>query len=230
MNNVQQLLVQCMRGLVARVSTHVVHAHVCAGHARGRIRPRHGILQCVRNACAMHTPMHGTASVPIPHTCNAVVHVMPMLKFACRPAPCRLGKLALPLLLQYVIYSSSHMINTGFVGHLQDPVMLSSMVLATSLSMATGYSIISGIASATETLCGQAYGAKNYQAINDTLQRALLICGLACIPISFAWVNAEWILTHLGQPQDIAVGAARCVLGHAGPFGCSALCFVRRWG
>lgn len=51
---------------------------------------------------------------------------------------CRILALALPLLLQYSIGHLSHMIDTAFVGHLDDPVMLSAMVLGGSFSMAAG--------------------------------------------------------------------------------------------
>lgn len=37
----------------------------------------------------------------------------------------RLTKLAAPLLLQYIIHNASSNMNTGFVGHLRDPVLLS---------------------------------------------------------------------------------------------------------
>ncbi len=69
--------------------------------------------------------------------------------------------------------------------------------------------IINGVASASETFCGQAFGANNYPALQATLQRALMIVALTCAPISLAWLNAEWILVHLGQPEAIAHGAAQ---------------------
>jgi len=43
----------------------------------------------------------------------------------------------------------------GFVGHLQDPVLLSSAVLANSLYNVTGLSLMSGLSAGMETLCGQ---------------------------------------------------------------------------
>jgi len=120
----------------------------------------------------------------------------------------RLGKLAFPILLQYITANVTYLVNTGYVGHLSKPELLSGLVLAASLSTATGYNIISGISTATETVCGQAYGAKNYKALNETLQRALLICAAACVPISLLWNNAETVLVDLGQPANIAAGAA----------------------
>ncbi|MEW5311442.1 MAG: hypothetical protein WDW38_003157 [Sanguina aurantia] len=109
----------------------------------------------------------------------------------------RILALALPLLLQYSIGHLSHMIDTAFVGHLDDPVMLSAMVLGGSFSMAAGYSIISGLASASETLSGQAVGARDHTALAATLLRSTAVCTLACVPIS---------------PPDIAAGAARYLL------------------
>ncbi|KAF5841993.1 MATE efflux family protein [Dunaliella salina] len=120
----------------------------------------------------------------------------------------RLGKLAFPILLQYITANVTYLVNTGYVGHLSKPELLSGLVLAASLSTATGYNIISGISTATETVCGQAYGAKNYKALNETLQRALAICAAACVPISLLWSNAETVLVDLGQPANIAAGAA----------------------
>lgn len=52
-------------------------------------------------------------------------------------------------------------------------------------------------------------GARNYKALNETLQRALLICAAACVPISFLWSNSQPLLMQLGQPESIASGAAR---------------------
>ncbi|MEW5304049.1 MAG: hypothetical protein WDW36_006684 [Sanguina aurantia] len=124
----------------------------------------------------------------------------------------RILALALPLLLQYSIGHLSHMIDTAFVGHLDDPVMLSAMVLGGSFSMAAGYSIISGLASASETLSGQAVGARDHTALAATLLRSTAVCTLACVPISVVWANADVLLSVLGQPPDIAAGAARYLL------------------
>ncbi|KAG2485830.1 hypothetical protein HYH03_015413 [Edaphochlamys debaryana] len=101
------------------------------------------------------------------------------------------------------------MIDTSFVGHLEDPVLLSGMVLGGSLAMATGYHVMCGLASASETLSGQAHGAKNPQALAATLQRSLAVCTAAAVPITALWWNAEPILTALGQAPEIAAGAAR---------------------
>jgi hypothetical protein len=58
-------------------------------------------------------------------------------------------------LLQNVFAFSLSLISAGFVGHLNDPVLLSAAVLANSLYNITGLSVVSGLASGMETLCGQ---------------------------------------------------------------------------
>jgi MATE family multidrug resistance protein len=41
------------------------------------------------------------------------------------------------------------------------------------------------------------------------LQRALLICWLVCLPITVLWYSMEGVLLALGQPPEVAAGAAR---------------------
>ncbi len=137
----------------------------------------------------------------------------PLTPHPLHSLPSRISILAGPLMAQYVIGYSSHMIDTSFIGRLDNPVLLSSMVLGGSLSMATGYSVISGLASASETLSGQAHGAKNPRALGATLQRSLAVSAAVLVPITALWCNAEHILLALGQEPDIAAGAARW--GHA---------------
>ena len=60
-----------------------------------------------------------------------------------------------------------------------------------------------------ETLCGQAYGARSYKELGFVLQRALLICWTACVPVAFLWASIQPLLLSLGQPTEIASMAAR---------------------
>lgn len=65
-----------------------------------------------------------------------------------------------------------------------------------------------GLSSALETLCGQAYGAKQYHLLGIYLQRAaffLTVC--AAVPIALIWLNMERILVAMGQDPEIAHAA-----------------------
>jgi hypothetical protein len=46
-------------------------------------------------------------------------------------------------------------------------------------------------------------------ALSGVLQRSLAVCAMAAVPISLLWWHAEPALLALGQPADIAAGAAR---------------------
>lgn len=65
---------------------------------------------------------------------------------------------------------------------------------------------MSGLASALETLCGQAYGAGSLQLLPVMLVRAQLVCLLAVLPTALCWGSGLMAsaLTLLGQEPAIA--------------------------
>lgn len=69
--------------------------------------------------------------------------------------PLRLLKLVLPMLLQSLALMMLPFVSTMFVGHLNDPLALSAVVLSSSLYNVSGISMTLGLASAMDTLCGQ---------------------------------------------------------------------------
>ena len=56
-----------------------------------------------------------------------------------------------------------------------------------------------GLASAMETLAGQAFGAQQHRQLGIILQRVQLILVLCCIPIALVLVHTEAILLIFGQ-------------------------------
>lgn len=61
-----------------------------------------------------------------------------------------------------------------------------------------------GMASALDTLCGQAHGAKQYHMLGIHMQRAMFVLMLVCIPLAIIWANTGVILRALGQDPDIS--------------------------
>ncbi|CAO2165970.1 unnamed protein product [Urochloa humidicola] len=124
----------------------------------------------------------------------------------------RVGYLALPMVVvsmsQYVLQVSSNMM----VGHLPGVLPLSSAAIATSLANVTGFSLVIGMASALETLCGQAYGAKQYHKLGVDSYRALFTLLVVCIPLSLIWVFMDKILVLIGQDPLISQGAGRYMI------------------
>lgn len=63
------------------------------------------------------------------------------------------------------------------------------------------------MASAMETLCGQAYGAQQYHLLGVFLQRAVFILTAAGVPIGLLWLNMGRILVAVGEDPIIAAAA-----------------------
>ncbi|PSC75850.1 MATE efflux family [Micractinium conductrix] len=120
----------------------------------------------------------------------------------------RIAALALPLTIsQFFTYSLS-LIALLFAGRLTEGE-LAAAVLATSLMSVTGFSFVLGLLGALDTLCGQAWGAKNYKALGVYLQRAVITTLLISALICVLWFNIEGLVLALGQEPVIAAGAAR---------------------
>jgi len=66
-----------------------------------------------------------------------------------------------------------------------------------------------GMASALETLCGQAYGAKQYHLFGIQLQRAIFALFCVSIPLAMIWANMGNILAALGQDPLISIEAGK---------------------
>ncbi|KAL5070441.1 hypothetical protein RYX36_021328 [Vicia faba] len=58
--------------------------------------------------------------------------------------------------------------------------------------------------SALETLCGQAYGAKQYHMLGIHTQRAIIVLLGLSIPLSFIWFYTSNILIAFGQNLEIS--------------------------
>ncbi|KAJ4808160.1 Protein DETOXIFICATION [Rhynchospora pubera] len=111
--------------------------------------------------------------------------------------------LAGPIIAGNLLQNLIQMISVMFVGHLGE-LSLSGASMATSFAGVTGYSLMMGSASAMDTLCGQAYGAKEYYLLGIYKQRAMLILTLLSIPLATIWFYTNEILLFFGQEADIA--------------------------
>nr|XP_043639908.1 protein DETOXIFICATION 16-like isoform X2 [Erigeron canadensis]XP_043639914.1 protein DETOXIFICATION 16-like isoform X2 [Erigeron canadensis] len=112
------------------------------------------------------------------------------------------GPLIAVTLLQYCL----EVISIMFVGHLGQ-LPLSSASMATTFASVSGFSVLLGMGSALETLCGQAYGAKQYRMLGIQMQRGMLTLTALSIPLAFIWFYTTTIFIFFGQDQQISVGA-----------------------
>lgn len=111
--------------------------------------------------------------------------------------------LAWPTVLSYFLFHLVFMITLFFAGQLGKEE-LATATLAVSFINVTGASMFIGLASAVETLCSQAFGAKNYHLVGVVLQRGVWILGIACILSWALWINTELVLLLLHQKQNVA--------------------------
>ncbi|KAL0450038.1 UNVERIFIED_CONTAM: protein DETOXIFICATION 14 [Sesamum latifolium] len=120
----------------------------------------------------------------------------------------RVNLIALPMIVatlsQYLLRVSPMFM----LGHL-DELSLSSASIATSLCNVTGFSVLFGMASALETLCGQAYGAGQYLRVGTFTYGAILCLFLVCIPVSLLWIYTEKLLIFFGQDPLISAEAGK---------------------
>ncbi|XP_077243980.1 protein DETOXIFICATION 16-like isoform X1 [Tasmannia lanceolata] len=114
--------------------------------------------------------------------------------------------LAGPLISVSLLQKCLQMISVMFVGHLGE-LALSSASMATSFAGVTGFSLLMGMGSALDTLCGQAYGAKQYHMLGIQMQRAMFVLLLVSVPLALIWAYTGNILMALGQDPEISMAA-----------------------
>ncbi|KAG7651315.1 Multi antimicrobial extrusion protein [Arabidopsis thaliana x Arabidopsis arenosa] len=99
-------------------------------------------------------------------------------------------------------------ISIMMVGHLGE-LFLSSTAIAVSFCSVTGFSVVFGLASALETLCGQANGAKQYEKLGVHTYTGIVSLFLVCIPLSVLWSYIGDILSLIGQDAMVAQEAGK---------------------
>ncbi|KAI4357717.1 hypothetical protein L6164_001649 [Bauhinia variegata] len=114
--------------------------------------------------------------------------------------------LAGPLIAVSLLQYSLQVISIMFVGHL-GKLPLSGASLGSSFASVTGFSVLLGMGSALETLCGQAYGAKQHHMLGVHTQRAMLVLLGLSIPLSIIWFYTGNILITIGQQRNISTEA-----------------------
>lgn len=121
-----------------------------------------------------------------------------------------LMKIAMPLAGANGIAYARLMISVLCLGRLGG-IHLAGGALSIGFTNITGYSVLYGLASGMDPICGQAFGSKNWHIVGLTLHRTILILLTACIPISFLWMNMGPIMLFLRQDPGItAVASVYC--------------------
>ncbi|KAL7090252.1 hypothetical protein ACP275_12G028900 [Erythranthe tilingii] len=103
----------------------------------------------------------------------------------------KVSHVAAPMVAVAVSQYLIQVVSVVMVGHLGQ-LTLSSVAIATSITN-------SGLVGGLETLCGQAYGAKQCHKLGIYTYRAVFSLLLVCIPVCVVWAFMEKILVLIGQ-------------------------------
>ncbi|KAK7343705.1 hypothetical protein VNO77_12664 [Canavalia gladiata] len=115
----------------------------------------------------------------------------------------RIWKIALPIIFNIWCQYGVNSVTSIFVGHLGD-VELSAVSLINSVIGTFAFGFMLGMGSATETLCGQAFGAGQVNMLGVYMQRSWVILFVTSILLLPIYIFAAPILKILGQQKDIA--------------------------
>ncbi|KAF3444318.1 hypothetical protein FNV43_RR14008 [Rhamnella rubrinervis] len=116
--------------------------------------------------------------------------------------------MAAPMVVVSVSQYLFQVVSVMMAGHI-DELSLSGVALASSFTNVTGFSFLVGLAGALETLCGQAYGAGQYQKCGMFTNCAIISLILVCFPVSLLWIFVEKLLILIGQDPLISHEAGK---------------------
>ncbi|CAH9134832.1 unnamed protein product [Cuscuta epithymum] len=118
----------------------------------------------------------------------------------------KIWKVALPGILSRVASFGSIVVTQSFVGHISG-LDLAGYALVQTLTVRFVNGILIGMSSATETLCGQAYGAGQYHMMGVYLQRSWIVDFITLTVLLPLFIFATSIFKLLGEQDDIANSA-----------------------
>ncbi|OMP14319.1 Multi antimicrobial extrusion protein [Corchorus olitorius] len=90
-----------------------------------------------------------------------------------------------------------------FTGHLSALELAGASISSVGIQ-GLAYGIMLGMASAVQTVCGQAYGAKKYAAMGIICQRSMVLLLGAAFLLSFLYYYSSAVLKAIGQSESIA--------------------------
>jgi len=115
----------------------------------------------------------------------------------------KLWRIAGPAIFTRIALYGTNVVTQAFVGHL-GALELAAISIATTVVVGFNFGFLLGMGSALETLCGQAFGAKQYHMLGVYMQRSCIILFVFAILLLPTYLFATPILKLLGQEDDIA--------------------------
>ncbi|KAK3014300.1 hypothetical protein RJ639_008871 [Escallonia herrerae] len=115
----------------------------------------------------------------------------------------KIWRVALPGVLSRVSSFGTIVVTQSFVGHISD-LDLAGYALVQTISVRFVNGILLGMSSATETLCGQSFGAGQYHMMGIYLQRSWIVDLITLTILIPVFIFGTQIYKLLGEQEDIA--------------------------
>ncbi|KAL8499953.1 hypothetical protein ACS0TY_019815 [Phlomoides rotata] len=115
----------------------------------------------------------------------------------------KLWAIATPIAFNILCNYGINSFTSIFIGHIGD-LELSGVAISLSVIANLSFGFMLGMASALETLCGQAYGAGEIKTLGVYMQRSWIILTTACFCLLPFYIYSKPLLKLLGQRHDIA--------------------------
>lgn len=126
-----------------------------------------------------------------------------------------LVKSSVPLVLTFLLQNSLSTVSVLSVGHL-GAAYLAAVSMGAMTANITGYAIIQGIATALDTLCPQAFGAKKYLLVGVYFQKCTALIFTVMIPMMLIWLffSYELILFLVPDAHTAKLAAVylKCII------------------
>lgn len=125
-------------------------------------------------------------------------------------------KSSVPLVMTFLLQNSLSTVSVFSVGHL-GAVELAAVSMGSMTANITGYATIQGIATALDTMCPQAFGAKKYHLVGDYMQKCIALIFTIMLPVLFVWVFYGYSLITLLLPDKETAKLAAEYLKYLSP-------------
>ncbi|XP_024022746.1 protein DETOXIFICATION 49 [Morus notabilis] len=118
----------------------------------------------------------------------------------------QLYMIAVPMILTGLLMYGKSAISMFFMGKMGKSALAGGS-LAISIANISGYSVLSGLASGMEGISSQAFGARQWRLMGQTLNRTVLILLLASFPISLIWLKSHLFFLYWCKNPVVAATA-----------------------
>ncbi|XP_057830665.2 protein DETOXIFICATION 27-like [Cryptomeria japonica] len=115
----------------------------------------------------------------------------------------KIWAIAGPTIFSCMALYGTNVVSQAYAGHLGE-LELAAIAIAITVIVGFNYGLFLGMASALQTLCGQAFGARQYHMLGLYVQRGWIVLFAVAILLLPMYIFATPILKILGQSDDIA--------------------------